>query len=299
MGWSGTEQPRCILGAMSVSAPHPIPFNEDFEKRIASVRSLLSRNDRRIVDYIRRHLDELPFHTSDSLSHSVGVSQAAAIRFARRLGYKGFAEFRDLSREELQKGVQTLAGRFNADGETLPGNRFSRDIENLLATEAFIEDELLKAAGTIYRASTVHVLGDRESYGLASFLHRRLHTVLGNVRLLEPSFVDDITCVKESDVVVACLFKRYSRLTITLLHKAKAAGASVVLLTDGEHHGFISARDHILVSATESLRFHWSMIAPLAVIESLIVEVAAVDPRAARERLEVTDRFKEEQEIFL
>jgi DNA-binding MurR/RpiR family transcriptional regulator len=276
-----------------------MPFGKDFEKRVSEARDLLSKNDRRIVDYIRKHPDELPFHTSDSLAQSAGVSQAAAVRFARRLGYEGFVQLRGLAREDLQNGVQTLAGRFRVDGRPPSGNRFARDIENLLATEAFVENELPKAAATIFEAPTVYVLGDRESYGLAAFLHRRLHIVLANVRLIEPSFADDITCVREGDVVVACLFKRYSRLTVTLLEKARAARARVVLLTDSEHHDFVSNADHVLVAVTESPRFHWSMIAPLAVIENLVVEVAAVNPRAARERLETTDRFKAELDIFL
>ena len=284
---------------MSAPTSQNLSFGKDFEKRVSTVHDLLSKNDRRIIDYIRERPDELPFHTSDSLAQSAGVSQAAAVRFARRLGYGGFTELRDLAREELQNGVQTLAGRFRADGRPPSGNRFAKDIENLLTTEASIENELPKAAATIFEAPTVYVLGDRESYGLAAFLHRRLHTVLPNARLIEPSFADDITCVRESDVVVACIFKRYSRLTAALIEKARAARARVVLLTDGEHHDFVSNTDHVLVAATESPRFHWSMIAPLAVIESLVVEVAAVNPRATRERLEVTDRFKEEQDIFL
>ena len=276
-----------------------MPFGKDFERRISAAHDLLSKNDRRIVDYIRERPEELPFHTSDSLAQSAGVSQAAAVRFARRLGYEGFSELRDLAREDLQNGVQTLAGRFREDGRPPSGNRFSKDIENLLTTEAFIENELPKAAATISGAPMVYVLGDRESYGLATLLHRRLHTILANVRLIEPSFADDITCVREGDVVVACLFKRYSRLTVTLLEKARSTRSRIVLLTDGEDHNFVSSTDHVLVAATESTRFHWSMIAPLAVIESLVVEVAAVNPRTTRQRLEVTDRFKEEQNIFL
>lgn len=284
---------------MTASVPQEAGFGRDFEKRISAVRRELSRNDRRILDHIREHPDRLAFHTSDSLARSSGVSQAAVVRFARRLGYEGFAELRNLARDDLQHGRPSLAARFRADGRASSGHRFARDIENLLATEEFVENELPRAAATVFEASTVYVAGDRESYGLAAFLHRRLHTILDNVRLVEPSFADDITCVRRGDVLVACLFRRYSRLTVALIERARAAGARIVLLTDGEHNDFVPQGDHVLVAATESPRFHWSMIAPLAVIESLVVEVAAVDPRAARERLEATDRFKEEQDIFL
>ncbi len=275
------------------------PFGDDFEKRVSEARELLSKNDRRIVDHVRDNPGELAFHTSESLAQSAGVSQAAAVRFARRLGYTGFAELRNLALEDLQNGVVSPADRFRADGRKPSGHRFARDVENLLATASFVENELPKAAAAISEAATVYAVGDRESYGLASFLHRRLHTILANVRLIEPSFADDITCVRGGDVVVACLFRRYSRLTVALLEKAREAGARTVLVTDGENHDFASAQDHVLVAATESPRFQWSMVAPLAVIESLVAEVAAVDPRATCQRLEATDRFKREHDIFL
>lgn len=284
---------------MTASASAGTSFGEDFEKRVSEAHGLLSKNDRRIVDHLRNNPGELAFHTSESLAQSAGVSQAAAVRFARRLGYKGFAELRNLALEDLQNGVVSPADRFRADGRKPSGHRFARDIENLHATASFVENELPKAATTISEARTVYVVGDRESYGLASFLHRRLHTVLANVRLIEPAFADDITCVREGDALVACLFRRYSRLTVSLVRKAREAGARIVLVTDKENHDFASARDHVLVTATESPRFQWSMVAPLAVIESLVAEAAAVDPRATCERLEATDRFKSEHDVFL
>ncbi|MEJ7870934.1 MAG: MurR/RpiR family transcriptional regulator [Rubrobacteraceae bacterium] len=293
------DEAICILCSMGALTSSGIPFGDDFEKRVSEAHGLLSKNDRRIVDHVRDNPGELAFHTSESLAQSAGVSQAAAVRFARRLGYRGFAELRSLALEDLQNGVQSPADRFRTDGRKPSGHRFAWDIENLLKTASFVEDELPKAAAAISQAATVYVLGDRESYGLASFLHRRLHTILANVRLIEPSFADDITCVRDSDVVVACLFRRYSRLTVALVEKAREAGARIVLVTDGENHDSASAQDQVLVAATESPRFQWSMVAPLAVIESLVVEVAAVDPRVTYQRLEATDRFKREHDIFL
>jgi len=54
----------------------------------------------------------------------------------------------------------------------------------------------------------------------------------------------------------------------------------------------------VAVAATKSPTFQWSMVAPLAVVESLVAEIAAVDPRATSQRLEATDCFKREHDIF-
>ena len=64
----------------------------DLAVRVSDNRSRLSNNDGRIVEYLREHPDELAFHTSKSLAVEVGVSQAAVIRLARKLGYSDVHE---------------------------------------------------------------------------------------------------------------------------------------------------------------------------------------------------------------
>ncbi len=267
--------------------------------RVSDNRSRLSRKDWRIVEYLREHPDELAFHTSKSLAVEVGVSQAAVIRLARKLGYGGFTELRDAARQELRDGGPTLAARFSERGELSTANMFRQDIDNLIATQSFVEAELPRAAATIAEASAVYVVGDRETLGMAVFLHRRLHIVLQNVNIIDPSFPDDITRVGPDDVVIVCMFPRYSWLSADLLKRARSSGAQTIVVTDTASHDFLRGTDHVLVAATESARFHWSMVAPVAVLEALVAEVAAVSPEETRRRLETTDRFKREQGFFL
>lgn len=249
------------------------------------------------MDYLQRHPDGLAFHTSSSLSDAAGVSQAATVRFARRLGYEGFSEMRDLAREELRDGLHTLAGRFEQSPQS--SEKFDQDAENLRITQGYVAEALPRAAKCIHRAGKAYVLGDRESHGLASFLHRRLHTIASHTRFLEPSFPDEVANLTEKDVLIACVFRRYSSLSVNILEAARRTSAGVVLITDGEDESFVSTSDLLLVCSTKSRRFHWSMVAPVAVIESLVSEVAAVDPKAARQRLEQTERFKDSSGVFI
>jgi DNA-binding MurR/RpiR family transcriptional regulator len=145
----------------------------------------------------------------------------------------------------------------------------------------------------------VYVVGDRETLGLAIFLHRRLHIVLQNVNMIDPSFPDDIIRVGPDDAVIVCMFPRYSWLSADLLKRAKSSGARTVIVTDTTSQAFLTGTDHVLVAATESDRFHWSMVAPVAVLEGLVAKVAALSPEETRRRLEETDQFKREQSFFL
>lgn len=275
-------------------------FERELAQRVMNSRTQLSKNDLRIVEYLREHPERIAFLTSAAVSREVGVSQAAVVRFARRLGYTGFTQLRDEARRELHGDVRSPAERFSTvEGQEDSGGRFDQDMENLLATQQLAGSKLLPAAAVVARAESVYVMGDRDSLALAMFLQRRLHIVRKRVHLIDPGFPDPVSEVGEGDVVVACVFKRYSRLTTRLLALARERGAEAVVVTDGDRQDFLSPSDHLLVALTDSFRFHWSMVAPVALLESLVSEVAEQDPEAARERLRFTEEFKNEQRFFM
>jgi DNA-binding MurR/RpiR family transcriptional regulator len=273
-------------------------FGRELARRVMDNRTRLSNNDRQIVDYLREHPERIAFLTSAAVSREVGVSQAAVVRFACRLGYTGFKQLRDDARRELRDDGQSPAERFSSVASREDtGGRFDQDVENLLETQRLAE--LAPAAAAIARAESVYLLGDRDSLALAMFLQRRLHIVRGRVHLIDPGFPDPVAEIEEGDVVVACVFKRYSRLTSRLLDLARERGADAVVVTDGDRDTFLSPEDHVLVALTDSFRFHWSMVAPIALLESLVSEVAEQDPVAAQERLRATEEFKNQQRFFL
>lgn len=275
-------------------------FGRELARRVMDNRSRLSGNDRQIVDYLREHPERIAFLTSAAVSREAGVSQAAVVRFASRLGYTGFKQLRDEARRELRDDGQSPAERFSSgEGRGNGGGRFEQDVENLLETQQLAESELVPAAATVARAESVYVIGDRDSLALAMFLQRRLHIVRGRVQLIDPGFPDPVTEVEDGDVIVACVFKRYSRLTIRLLELARGQGAGAVVVTDGDRQDFLHPEDRVLVASTDSFRFHWSMAAPIALLESLVSEVAEQDPVAARDRLVETEEFKNRQGFFL
>src|SRR6476646_10451843 len=86
----------------SMSSTGPLSLQQELDVRGADVRRRLSPNDERILAFVRAHLDELAFHTAESLAQGADVSAAAVVRFARRLGFASFRELRDRAREELQ-----------------------------------------------------------------------------------------------------------------------------------------------------------------------------------------------------
>lgn len=83
-------------------AQSTISFEQGLARRVMESRARLSKNDHLIVGYLQQNAGSLAFRTSAALPEKVGVSQAAIIRFAHRVGYSGFKEMRDVSRRDLE-----------------------------------------------------------------------------------------------------------------------------------------------------------------------------------------------------
>lgn len=276
------------------------PFDGEFAARVADARGNLTANDELILAHLTDNPDSLAFHTAESLGEKVGVSRAAVVRFARKLGYTGFTEFRAAARHAMLASQESPLSRFS---QREPGSLVERkavqDTKNVLATASLVHDTLAPAAQAVANSRRVFIAGARMSYGLAVHLHRLLNEVHNAVTLIDPGFPDQIVSADRSDIVIAFLFRRYSRLTVGLLRDIRGSGAQVVLITDGRGHASAGQAAHVLVASVNGPTLYDSMVAPMWVLESLAAEVAAVRPKESRARLEAVERFTKDHGLLL
>jgi DNA-binding MurR/RpiR family transcriptional regulator len=290
--------------ASNVSAAAPADalagqsFTRDFELRLANTR--LSKNDEQILAFLRDHLDELAFHTSESIAQGAGVSRAAVVRFSRRLGYTGFAALRAQHREQLQHLAEETRHRdAEAQDRSLLSRKVRRDLENLQLLPTMLGSHLEHAAEQIATAEHVWLLANRETHGLIVYLFRLLHHVRSNVHLVDPAFPDPLRDISPRDVLLACTFRPYARQTIALTKHARSSGAAIIVLTDGYGHTFLAGSDTVLAVSVESPTVFLSFVSAACALEALAAYVARIDPDETYETLEATDRFVESQRLML
>jgi DNA-binding MurR/RpiR family transcriptional regulator len=287
-------------GTMSRPADDPSggSFPREFELRLARTR--LSKNDEQILAFLRDHVDEFAFLTSESIAQGAGVSRAAVVRFSRRLGYSGFAELRAHHREQLQHlAVQTREGDADAEDRTLLSRKVRRDLDNLELLPTMLGAHLERAATQIAAAEHIWLLANRETHGLLVYLYRLLHHVRSNVHLVDPAFPDPLRDIGPRDALLACTFRPYARQTLTLTRHARTRGAAVIVLTDGHGHSFLERSDTVLTVSVESPTVFLSFVSAVSALEALAAYVARVDPDETYETLEGTDRFVEDQRLML
>ncbi len=280
-------------------APRPeLTLEQQLDVRVSDARGRLSRNDERILAFLREHLDELAFHTAESLAQGAGVSAAAVVRFSRRLGFASFRELRERARAELQSGREPGPATAGAAQSTLE-RKVQRDIASLELLARMLEEPLAKASAVIAGADTTWFLANRETYGVAVYAQRLLHHVRGDVRLVDPSFPDPLRSIGAGDAVVACTFRPYARQTLALIDHVRAAGAHLILLTDGRGHGFIGSADVVLAVPVESPTMLLSFTPAVCVLEALVAQVAMLDADRTHDTLDATASFAAAQNLVV
>ncbi len=280
-------------------APRPeLTLEQQLDVRVSDARGRLSRNDERILAFLREHLDELAFHTAESLAQGAGVSAAAVVRFSRRLGFASFRELRERARAELQSGREPGPATAGAAQSTLE-RKVQRDIASLELLARMLEQPLAKASAVIAGADTTWFLANRETYGVAVYAQRLLHHVRGDVRLVDPSFPDPLRSIGAGDAVVACTFRPYARQTLALIDHVRAAGAHLILVTDGRGHGFIGSADVVLAVPVESPTMLLSFTPAVCVLEALVAQVAMLDADRTHDTLDATASFAAAQNLVV
>ena len=159
-----------------------------------------------------------------------------------------------------------------------------------------------KSVDALVNAKSIYVIGLGSSASLASSLNHSLRMIFDNVKLLEASSADEIFAqimnISKGDVIIAISFPRYSRKLITAVNYAKDSGATVIALTDSTASPIAAFADNLLVARSDMASFADSLIAPLSVINALVVAVSRKKQDELRVRLHQLEKIWDEYNVY-
>ena len=241
----------------------------------------LSKSHRRIADYIVAHYDKAVFMTAAVLGEAAGVSESTVVRFAMALGYEGYPQLQH-SLQELARHRLTAAQRFDmtanlTEEEVLP-TVIRADLQNIRRTvDQLNGGEFAEVVRRLLNADTIYVLGLRSAAPLAQFFSYYLRFMFDDVREVAAGSADvfqSIARIRRTDVLVGISFPRYSTRTLEAMRFAHESGAQVIGLTDGPMSPLHREADICLSARTDMTSFVDSLVAPLSVINALLVALA-------------------------
>ena len=273
---------------------------KDLMRLIQTKFSRLSKGQKLISVYILKSYDKAAFMTAAKLGSSVGVSESTVVRFANELGFSGYPKLQKALQELIKNKLTTvqrleLSKEFGSDEDALKGV-LKADIENIRATlEKFNPYTFEQVLNSIFQAKNIYIIGLRSSTALSEFLGFYLNVILQNVRVVSYGISDifeQMINVHEGDLVIGIGFPRYAAKTIDALDFSKARGAVVVALTDSLLSPLATKADYTLIAQSNMASFVDSLVAPLSVINALIMAVGM------REKENVSNIFGSLEQIW-
>ena len=241
-----------------------------------------SKGQRKIAAYILDNYDKAAFMTAGKLGQTVGVSESTVVRFASELGYDGYPGMRKALQEMIRSRLTSVqrieVARETMDEENVLESVLMADMEKLQVTlDECDEASFNEAVDTILNANHIYIVGMRSSTCLANFLGFYLNLLVENVHIIQDTAVSEvyeqIIRIKEGDVFIGISYPRYSSRTAKAMKYAKSCGAKCIGITDGEASPFTEYADTLIYAKSDMVSFLDSLVAPLSLINALIVSV--------------------------
>lgn len=267
----------------------------------------MSKGQKRLADYVTENYDKAVFLTAARLGEVVGVSESTVVRFATQLGYKGYPGFQkaleELVRNKLNsiQRMEVTYGRISQSEilETV----LQSDIEKIKLTLTGIDQKAFELAiDTILSAKRIYVVGIRSCAPLASFLCFYLNLVCENVTAVNTNssseIFEQLIRINEEDVIIGISFPRYSMRTLKALEFASNRKAKVITLTDSVHSPMNLYSSCNLIARSDMASIVDSLVAPLSVINALVVALCMKKQKEVVHTLETLEQIWGEYQVY-
>lgn len=238
----------------------------------------LSKGQKQLAAYITENYDRAAFITASKMGRIVGVSESTVVRFAYALGYDGYPELQK-SLQELIRNKLTSVQRIQLTGDLQPNDVLrsvlKSDVSNIRATIDLIDNASFNAAiNALLEAKKVYIVGLMSAAPLAQFLAYYLGFVMDNVVMVSGAMgniYEDLFRISSEDVCIGISFPRYSNRTIDALDFARGKEATIIAITDSVSSPIAEKAEHALIARSDMAGFADSLVAPLSLINAIIV----------------------------
>lgn len=281
--------------------------SENLLARINRQYPKLSKGQKHLANYIIEHYDKAVFLTAAKLGQEVGVSESTTVRFATQLGYDGFPQFHR-ALEELVRNRLNSIQRMEFTYGRVPQSEIldtvlQSDVEKIKMTLEQMDHAAFNlAVDTILGAKTIYIVGIRSCAPLASFLSFYLNLIFDDVRLLHTNSSSEIfeqmIRIGEKDVIIGISFPRYSMRTLKAMEFANNRKAKVITLTDSVHSPMNLYSSCNLIARSDMASIVDSLVAPLSVINALVVALCMRKQKDVMHTLESMEKIWDEYQVY-
>jgi DNA-binding MurR/RpiR family transcriptional regulator len=246
---------------------------------------------------------ETAFLSATKLAELAGVHPATAVRLAKKLGFHGYPEMREVLQADVvhrSNSAERIKRRLaRADAHDLLSDLIESEIASLRELPNHVNQAQIDlAAKALIRASRVFVFAQGHAIALAELLDRRLRRSGLSTVLLKSQgrdLIERLLTIDRRDIIFAfALHIRPHGLSL-VLKEAASVGAGSILLSDSLTLGHLPREKPtiLLVAPRGETSEYQTLTVPMAICNALILDLARLDEERSLKTLETLDRLTE------
>jgi DNA-binding MurR/RpiR family transcriptional regulator len=243
----------------------------------------LTRAERQLATHILSHYPVAALGSITVLAKAALVSTPTVVRLAQKLGYKGYPDFQNSLRGEVEAMLVSPISKHDRWAGGVPDthilNRFADAVvSNLQATLGQINHAEFDAAAQLLADPKRHVfaMGGRITHSMADYFTSLMTVVRAEVTLLSDSsstWPPALLDMKQGDVLVVFDIRRYENAVLQVAEMAREQGAEIILITDRWVSPAASLARHTLACHIEAPSAWDSNVTLMVLVETLLAAV--------------------------
>ena len=267
---------------------------------IAAVSGNLTPTQRRIADAALAEPTLLAFGTVSDLADRVGTSRPSIVRFATKLGFKGYTDLQQQIRKDLSHRLSRPSERIRSSGSKAISAKAAINDAISSVFDAVEGNRITELVTPIVRARKVWVLSGETSQAGAHALQSGLSMVRPGVHWLEEhSFGTKLSDAAPGDTAVVIDFLRYRR-QVTLAARVLAeAGVTIVAITDSPLSPLVELADTWSQITVPAIGPFDSSVPIVVLCELLVARVATDLQDVATDRIDRIEALWDQTETFV
>ena len=265
--------------------------------RILAKESKLTKQEKKIVAYLRQSEDGILNDTITEFAEKAGVSDATVVRFCKHIGYKGYQDFKIHAARDVLPREQQFNPVLQADDDpaTICNKIFNSEVTVLSRTLLGLDVKtLFEISGLIRSAGKIVFLGTGGSMNVAKDALHKFMKVGIMVYVYEDMDLQRMamSLLKRGDLVFAISHSGSNLNVLNCMEIARENGASTVALTGYSRNPISKAADYSVKVVSETTMFQSesvsTRIAQLAVFDALIAMTAFHDYESSYKAIQAT-----------
>lgn len=211
-------------------------------------KNKFTKSELKLYHYITENFEQIVYQSLTEIAIACHVGEATVLRFCRKLGYKGYQEFKLFLAQELSTHEK------NGHDDTYMDKVRKNMMRAVDDTYELVDDKRLQEAiDSIYEAKTVVVFGVSSS-GIAGLdMQNRLMRIGMNIETITDSHNQVIrsNSVTSDTVIIAISLTGSTKDVIEAVKIGKNNGATVIAITNYTESPLTSDADIVLLTSAK------------------------------------------------